>query len=91
MTRAEYLEYVQEGLVFPETGLGSPDPTRILYDHEEVIKRLRRAHADYCKQVAAILEIDLPDFDEESGGPEDKAYYGFAPAATVESEGGHAD
>lgn len=70
MTRAEYLEFVEEGLAFPESGLGSPDPGRILYDHEEVILRLRAAHAEYCKKVAAILEI--PRVYEESGGPEDR-------------------
>lgn len=58
MTRAEYLEFVQEGLAFPETGLGSPDPGRILYDHEEVIQRLRLAHQSYCNEVARILGLD---------------------------------
>jgi hypothetical protein len=55
MTRAEYLEFIQEGLGFPETGVGSPDPTHILYDHEEVILRLRLAHLSYCNEVARIL------------------------------------
>jgi hypothetical protein len=58
MTRAEYLEFVEEGLAFPATGVGSPDPGRILYDHDAVIASLRAAHAEYCKKVAQILEID---------------------------------
>lgn len=61
MTRAEYLEFVEEGLAFPESGVGSPDPSRILYDHEEVILRLRAAHRDYCRTVASILGIERED------------------------------
>lgn len=83
MTRAEYLEFVEEGLAFPDTGVGSPNPGSILYDHEEVIQRLQAAHTDYCRKVAAILDIDRTY--EEAGGPEDKVYYGFAPAAVEES------
>jgi hypothetical protein len=55
VTRAEYLEFVQEGLAFPESGVGSPDPSRILYDTDEVILRLRLAHQAYCNEVARIL------------------------------------
>lgn len=57
MTRAEYLEHVQEGLGFPQTGLGSPDPGNILYDHFDVVQRLREAHERYCADVALILEL----------------------------------
>lgn len=70
MTRAEYLEFVEEGLAFPETGVGSPNPASILYDHEEVIQALRAAHTDYCRKVAAILDIDRTY--QESGGVEDR-------------------
>jgi hypothetical protein len=59
MTRAEYLEFVQEGLGFPGTGVGSPDPGRILYDSKEVVFNLRVAHQKYCNEVATLL--DMPD------------------------------
>ena len=89
MTRAEYLEFIEENLCFPDTRVGNPNPGTILYDHADMVQALHAAHTDYCRKVAAILAIDREY--QESGGPEDKVYYGFAPAATVESEGGHAD
>lgn len=57
MTRAEYLEHVQERLGFPQTGVGSPSPDSILYDHHDVVQRLREAHERYCADVALILEL----------------------------------
>lgn len=57
MTRAEYLEFVQEHLGFPQTGVGSPAPGNILYDTHEVCQRLREAHERYCAEVALILEL----------------------------------
>lgn len=79
MTRAEYLELIEEGLVFPPSGLLAPDPGRILYDHEEVVQALDCAHRDYCRKVAAILGIDRTY--EEYGGPEDRPSVG--PGAPV--------
>lgn len=70
MTRAEYLEFVEEGLAFPDTGVGSPLPGRILYDHVETVQALQAAHTDYCRKVAAILGIDRTSTEE--GGPEDR-------------------
>lgn len=70
MTRAEYLEFIEEGMQFPASGIGSPAPGRILYDHEETIQALHAAHIDYCRKVAAILGIDRTY--QESGGPEDR-------------------
>lgn len=55
MTRAEYLEFVQEGLAFPDTGVGSPDPSRILYDELHIVDRLKVAHQRYVNEVADIL------------------------------------
>lgn len=70
MTRAEYLEFIEERLCFPNTGVGSPDPGTILYDHEAMVQALHAAHTDYCRRVAQILQIDREY--SESGGPEDK-------------------
>lgn len=55
MTRAEYLEFVQEGLAFPDSGVGSPDPSRILYDELSVVDALKVAHQRYVNEVAGIL------------------------------------
>ena len=55
MTRAEYMEFVQEGLCFPETGVGSPDAARILYDELSVVDALKVAHQRYVNEVAGIL------------------------------------
>lgn len=70
MTRAEYLEFIEERLCFPDTGVGSPDPGAILYDHEAMVQALHAAHTDYCRRVAAILGLDRSY--KESGGPEDR-------------------
>lgn len=78
MTRAEYLEFVEESLSFPHTGSGSPSPDVILYDEEEVVQALQAAHADYCRRVAAILDIDRTV--QESGGPEDRPDKPMSPA-----------
>jgi hypothetical protein len=59
MTRAEYLEFIQEGLGFPETGVGSPDASRLLYDSKETVFNLKVAHQKYCNEVAVLL--DMPD------------------------------
>lgn len=67
MTRAEYMEFVEERLTFRESGVGSPDPSAILYDKPEVVRALAHAHREYCKRVAEILEIDrdFPPLAEE--------------------------
>ncbi len=57
MTRAEYLEFVQEHLGFPQTGVGSPDPAHLLYDTQDVVTALKIAHEQYCQRVAEILEL----------------------------------
>lgn len=65
MTRAEYLEYVEEALGFvggiagldnhpTEIGFG-PDPAFTLRDTPEVCAALQRAHALYCLEVERIL------------------------------------
>lgn len=65
MTRAEYLEYVQEALAFPEltdydpeTRVGmATDPISVLTlrDTPEVCKALKDAHEEYCRKVEDIL------------------------------------
>lgn len=64
MTRAEYLEAVEESFYFTDdpfvrtqaAGLGDcTDPSRQLRDTEEVCKALQNAHLEYCQKVEAIL------------------------------------
>ena len=57
MTPAEYIEYVEEALGFPESGVGQ-NPDQLLYATEEQCKALRAAHDEYCKRVEAILFPD---------------------------------
>jgi hypothetical protein len=60
MTRAEYLEFVQESLAFPPLG-DAADTTMhdnagmTLRDTPEVCKRLARVHHLYCLEVEKIL------------------------------------
>lgn len=57
MTRAEYLEHVQEHCGFastPEEAHGT-SPACTLRDTPEVCRALERAHAKYCAEVEAIL------------------------------------
>lgn len=80
MTPIEYVEHVQENLAFPSTGVGCPDPSRILYATEEQCARLAAAHDDYCKLVAHILGVNLLEVRVS-----DRIDY------VVDSEGGLAD
>lgn len=76
MTRAEYLEFVQESLAFPprpaleHAATVLKEPGYVLRDTDRVCSLLRVAHADYCAKVAEILEIDISY--REEGGPGDK-------------------
>lgn len=75
MTRAEYLEFVQERSLIVANqrnaeaqGMYDQDPKFVLFDTPEVLTRLAAAHAEYCEKVAAILGIDL-EYHEEGGPP----------------------
>lgn len=74
MTRAEYLESIQEGqLVLANQrnaeaqGMYAREPHRILFDTPEVCRALARAHEEYCATVARIFGISLEY--QEAGGP----------------------
>lgn len=57
MTRAEYLESIQEGAFLgttPDDALGL-DPDRTLRDTPKVIEQLKIAHLRYCNEVARVL------------------------------------
>jgi hypothetical protein len=54
VTPAEYLEFVEEGLGFPESGEGK-DPNLLLYCTREQCEALAAAHAEYCQKVEKIL------------------------------------
>jgi len=85
MTRAEYLEFIEEQLCFPDTGVGNPNPSTILYDHADMIQALHAAHTDYCRKVAAILAIDREY--QEAGGPEDRPdTHGLSAKAWIEQQ-----
>lgn len=59
MTRAEYLEFVQESLAFPTLqeigGRIIPTSLQVLRDTSEVCAQLREAHELYCRKVHGIL------------------------------------
>lgn len=75
MTRAEYLEYVQESLGFPQEASGDRQASkRILFDSQEVCDQLACAHLDYCRKVASIL--GLTERAPDQGGPEDRPLVG---------------
>jgi hypothetical protein len=61
VTRAEYLEFVQEALAFPTSvDAMTPAPSgdvQMLRDTPEVCSALRKAHDDYCHAVAAVLGL----------------------------------
>jgi hypothetical protein len=70
VTKAEYLEFVEEVLHFPqEPGIALPmqdgtpglypvDPAMQLRESPEMCRALQRAHSLYCDQVEAILFPD---------------------------------
>jgi hypothetical protein len=64
VTRAEYLEFVEEVMYFADT---LPDQAvvnsdsfgdSLLRDTPEVCAALRQAHQDYCNRVAGILGLE---------------------------------
>lgn len=75
MTRAEYLEFVQEALYFPSSlpdhvahmdakpGLYPCDPNFALRDTPEVCQALKMAHHRYCTEVEVVL---FPERAEEA-------------------------
>lgn len=68
MTRAEYLEYVQECCGFPlvpGTGDSDVNPLMQLRDTPEACEALRKAHSDYCVAVERVL---FPDRFEQVPG-----------------------
>lgn len=74
MTRAEYLEALQEDQVILTSqanaeaqGAYGRDPRRMLFDTPEVCRALQQAHRQYCERVAGIFGIDLGY--HEAGGP----------------------
>lgn len=54
MTPAEYIEFVEENLGFPGTGVGS-DPNSLLYCTQEQCDALEAAHKEFCQKVEQIL------------------------------------
>jgi hypothetical protein len=68
VTRAEYLEFVEEMLAFKRepwdagewkplinNGESYPDPGMQLRESKEITEALRKAHREYCNRVEAIL------------------------------------
>jgi len=54
MTPAEYIEYIEEQMGFPETGIGQ-NPDHLLYCTKEQCEALAKAHAEYIAAVEKIL------------------------------------
>jgi hypothetical protein len=55
MTREEYLEFIQENLLFPSPGTIVDDPGQVLYDHDEIVNELRDLHEQYCAMIEHTL------------------------------------
>jgi hypothetical protein len=71
MTRAEYLEFVEEALAFalnagiagPGGNRPLPPPELVLRDTPQICRALRLSHARYCTEVEIIL---FPERAEEA-------------------------